>query len=107
MKLEKSKENILGSSYRCDLTLELDKLSEISEFESYDLFYHYIVADKIAKSQKCLAIRVPGGTVGGIYIDDNNIITDIDIDTNYVVKSYPEDINKIIKEKFVGQMIEY
>ena len=71
-----------------------------------DLFYHYIVADNICKKAKCLAVRVPGGTVGDIYID-NNTITDIFIDTKYVIKSYPKNINNVIKDKFVGTVIEF
>ena len=48
---------------------------------------------------------MPGGTVGGIYFD-NNIITKIVIDTNYVVKTYPANVNELI-QRFVGEVIEW
>lgn len=92
--------------YRCDLTKELDDISSISEQHYYDMFHHYILADEWCKNQKCLAIRVPGGTVGGIHFDDNNVITKIVIDTDYVVKTYPANVNELI-QKFVGEVIEW
>lgn len=45
-------------------------------------------------------------TVGGIHFDDNNIITQIVIDTNYVVKTYPSNIKELI-QKYVGEVIEW
>lgn len=72
----------------------------------YYHYYHYILADDWCKNQKCLAIRVPGGTVGGIYFDDNNIITKIVIDTNCVVKTYPDNVNELI-QRFVGEVVEW
>lgn len=92
--------------YRCELTKELDKLSNISKHHYYDYFYHYILADDYCKGVKCLAIRVPGGTVGGITVDDNNVITSLVIDTDYVVKTYPSNINTILK-KYIGRKIKY
>lgn len=93
------------NEYRCDLTKELDNMYGISRFKYYDMFYHYILADKWCKDKKCLAIRVHGGTVGGIHFD-NNIITKIVVDTNYVVKTYPTNINELI-QKFIGEVIEW
>lgn len=72
----------------------------------YYHYYHYILADDWCKNQKCLAIRVPGGTVGGIYFDDNNIITKIVIDTNCVLKTYPDNVNELI-QRFVGEVVEW
>lgn len=104
MKLE---QRVSGcKEYRCNLTKELDKISGISKQHYYDMFHHYILADEWCKNQKCLAIRVPGGTVGGIYFDNNNVITKIVIDTNYVVKTYPTNANEVI-QKFVGEIIEW
>lgn len=91
---------------RCNLTKELDDMSGISKYHHYNMFYHYILADEWCRNQKCLAIRVPGGTVGSIYFDDNDVITKIVIDTNYVVKTYPANINELI-QKFVGEVIEW
>lgn len=104
MKLE---QRILGcKEYRCDLTKELDDMSDISQKHYYNRFYHYILADEWCKNKKCLVIRVPGGTVGGIYFDDNNTITKIVVDTNYVVKTYPTNVNELI-QRFVGEVIEW
>ena len=105
MKLN-SRKTVVNYEYTCELTKELDSLANLTDKEFYDIFYHYILADEYCKKEKCLAIRVPGGTVGGIWIDDNNVITKIVIDTDYVVKTYPSDINEIM-QKFVGEVIEY
>ena len=105
MKLDNRNE-CFKDQYRCALTIELDLLSKIAEKEFYAFYYHYVLADGLCKQEKCLAIRVPGGTVGGIWIDDNNVITDIKIDTDYVVKTYPSNVNKLIK-KFIGEVIEW
>lgn len=105
MKLSNRRES-LKTEFRCELTKELDSLAKLSEEHYYDMFYHYILADDYCKKEKCLAIRVPGGTVGGIWIDDNNAITKIVVDTEYVVKTYPNNVNELI-QKFVGEVIEY
>lgn len=86
----------------CDITSELDKLANI---DSDTRWKHYVLADKYCINEKCLAIRIPGGTLGGIWFDDNNVITKIKVDKNYVVKTYPSDVNEQI-QKFVGQKIE-
>lgn len=85
------------------LTKELDKLSGRQE-DNY--MKHYVVINDFSLSKKCIPIRVPGGTVGDICVDDNIVITKIFIDTNYVVKTYREDVNEYMK-KFVGEKIEY
>lgn len=102
MKLES---RFSSNEYRCDLTRELDNISGISKQHFYNIFYHYVLADDWCRNQKYLPIRVPGGTVGGIYFDDNNIIDRIVIDTKYVVK-YPTNLNELIK-KFIGEEIEW
>lgn len=104
MKLEpKSKVGDMIDCY-CELTTTLDELSGLTDKKS--LFKHYIMVDGLTKRDQCMAIRVPGGTVGAIYYNDDKIITDIVIDTNYVIKSYVENVNEIIKEKYVGIIIE-
>ena len=100
-----------GSKYEefneffCEITDELDRLAGIKTNDEGYSWRHYILADKFCIKQRCLAIRIPGGTVGGIWIDDNGFITKITVDTNYVVKTYPEDVNEQI-QKFVGCKIE-
>ncbi|MBQ8570319.1 MAG: hypothetical protein IJ444_02275 [Kiritimatiellae bacterium] len=93
------------AEFQCALTKELDSLSKMDTSKYYDMFHHYILVDQIGLKEKCLAIRVPGGTVGGIWIDENNAITKIHVDTDYVVKTYPSNINELM-QKFVGEVIE-
>ena len=97
MKLTNRRE-ILKDDYRCEFTKYLDELAGLDKDDWYDHFYHYIIADKFALEEKILPFRVPGGTLGGIWIDDNNVITKIEIDTDYVVKSYPENVRELIQK---------
>lgn len=93
------------NEFFCDITDELDKLANIKTNDKYYSWRHYILADKFCVKERCLAIRIPGGTVGGIWFDDNDVITKIEVDTNYVVKTYPKDINVQI-QKYVGFKID-
>jgi len=93
------------NEYFCEITDELDKLANIKASDEFYSWRHYVLADDFCVKERCLAIRVPGGTVGGIWFDDNNAITKIEVDTNYVVKTYPKDINDQI-QKYVGIKIE-
>lgn len=104
MKLE-LRDNWCKTEFRCDLTRRLDELSKISQSPYYSLYHHYIVVDKIALEEQILAIRVPGGTVGAIWIDGNNKIVGIQIDRDYVVKTYPLNTHEVIAE-FIGETIE-
>lgn len=60
----------------------------------------------ISKKENVIPIRVPGGTVGGIYVDDNLVINKVIVDTTYVVKTYPANINDIVT-KYVGERLEF
>lgn len=94
------------NEYFCEITDELDRLAGIVKKD--DEFYswkHYILADDFCVKERCLAIRIPGGTVGGIWINEDNVITKIEVDTNYVVKTYPKDVNIQI-QKYVGCKID-
>lgn len=86
----------------CELTTTLDELAGITSGS----WRHYIVANDHTKKNKVLAIRIPGGTVGSITYDDNQVITDIVIDTKYVVKTYAANVNEIIKENYLGVQME-
>lgn len=89
--------------YYCNITSELDKAAG---FDICKRYKHYILADGYGKNNGFYAIRVPGGTLGAIYFDNNNLITKITIDTNYVVKTYPSDVLDQL-QKYVGQKIEF
>lgn len=98
---------VLKDDYRCDFTRFLDAEAGFDEVDvGFYGFCHYIIAGEQELKEKILPFRIPGGTLGGIWIDDNNVITKIEIDTDYVVKSYPEDIKEKIK-KFIGEKIEF
>ena len=53
-----------------------------------------------------MAIRIPGGTVGGIKLDENNVIKEIKINTDYVVRTYPDDVEEIMNNEFIGAKME-
>lgn len=90
--------------YYCDLTRELNQILGLSPDQYWK---HYILADDSMIKDKCLAIRIPGGTVGGIWINDENIITKIFVYTDYyVIEKYPADINEKLAH-FVGEKIEF
>ena len=80
--------------YYCDLTRELDSIIGLSHDQHWK---HYILADDSMIKDKILAIRIPGGTIGGVWFNDDNVITTVLVDTEYyVVKKYPKDLNEII-----------
>lgn len=93
------------TNFRCDLTYALDDAASLNKMPDYDLYHHYILVDAIALKEKIIPIRVPGGTVGAVWIDEHNKITMIQIDRNYVVKAYPPNVDEIIA-KFIGETIE-
>lgn len=93
------------SEYVCKITSELDDLAHFDEDTNLWPMRHYVLMCEHAIKNDCLPIRVPGGTVGGIWYDDNHAITKIFIDTDYVVKTYPENVNEIL-QKYVGKKIE-
>ena len=88
----------------CELTTTLDELAGLTDKKSN--WKHYIMIDELTKKNKCMVIRIPGGTVGSIYYNEDKVITDISIDTNYVVKSYADNVNEIVNEKYVGVIME-
>lgn len=97
---------ILDNHYTCDITRDLDKMSNINTKEN-PYFYHYICYDKIDLKNNIVCIRVPGGTVGCIKFDpDNHRIINIEIDTNYVVKSYFRNVVKNINNLYKGSILE-
>lgn len=87
------------NEYYCEITAELDKLAGL---DPNGCWKHYVLCDY---EDDCLPIRIPGGTLGSIEYDENKIITKIHVYTDYVVKTYPDDVNEQL-QKFIGQKIE-
>lgn len=88
--------------YYCELTEELDKCAGFN-IREYPYRRHYILdyRDRFYN----YPIRVPGGTVGGIWVDEHDVIINIKIDRNYVVKTYSDELDAII-EGYIGKKIE-
>ena len=93
--------------YKCEITEELDKLAGITETEEYQKwgYSHYIYLTRMDIEDNELAIRIPGGTLGSIKYDDNFNVTSVHVSTDYVVDTYPADVNEQLK-KFEGTGIE-
>lgn len=86
--------------YFCELTEVLDAISNKKRVGRR----HYVLAKEFCFKSRCLPIRIPGCTVGGIFIDDNNVIVNIIIEENYYKNIYPKDINKIVS-RYIGEKI--
>ena len=106
MKLEIESDGINLKEYVCELTKELDKLSGIDKAEYYEWHHHYLLVAGWHTKENYMAIRVPGGTVGLIEYDDDFKITKLKVDTDYVVKTYPKNVNEII-QKYIGVKVEF
>ena len=92
------------TTWTCEITWFLDQVAGLDEK------LHYIIENSLVLSDDedpaTYYIRVPGGTVGSIWLDENYNIKRIFIDAKYVIESYPMDINEQVK-KFVGErMVE-
>ena len=103
MKLTKRK-TVDWEAYFCELTKDLDNLAELEKYHTY--MRHYIYADNWAFERKCLPIRMPGRTTGGVWIDDDNVITKVEVDLDgCVIGKYPDDVNEKL-QKYIGEKIE-
>lgn len=69
--------------YYCELASELNR---------------HIIIDDYCKEQRCLVIRIPGGILGGIWYDENNVITKIVVDTKRAIKTYLIDVNERLQK---------
>ena len=102
----KNKRPWLPDEYFCEITDFLDKESGIVKSAGYPHgYHHYVLYDSKDFKKGCLAIRVPGGTVGALYLTDDSKVDSVVVDTNYVVKTYPKNINELLKV-FEGKQIE-
>lgn len=94
------------TTWTCEITWFLDQVAGLDERLHYIVINDSQLFDDEAKGPATYYIRVPGGTVGSIWLDDDYNIKSISIDPSDVVESYPANINKQVK-KFVGErMIE-
>ena len=91
--------------YYCKFTEELDRCAGFDTRE-YPYYKHYLLDYSHTDGFHNYPIRVPGGTVGGVWVDDHNVIVNIKIDRNYVVKTYSDEMDAII-EKYIGKKIKF
>ena len=91
-------------AYACELTDELDALMNAMSYASANR--HYILADEFCKSNKCLAIRIPCCTLGGIHYNHDNIVTGIEINTDCMNKIYLLNAKELVN-KYIGDKIEF
>lgn len=86
--------------YFCELTEFLDNITEKKRLSRR----HYILAKPCDFAEGVLPIRLPGSTVGGVFVDKDHVIIKVLIDGNYYKNIYPEDINEML-EGHVGEKI--
>ena len=91
--------------YYCKFTEELDRCAGF-DTRKYQYYKHYLLDYRNVNGFYNLPIRVPGRTVGGIWVDENNVIVNIKIDRSYAVKTYSNALDAII-EKYIGKKIEF
>lgn len=108
MKLEAKSKFGNREEYHCEITEELDKLCGF-DTDKDSLFRNYLL-DTRDVWDNCFAIRIPGRTTGGVYLDENNIITSCVVDKELCGNAkkpyhYPSDTNEILK-KYIGVKIE-
>ena len=83
----------LSHEYHCKLTKELDDLAGFDKKMIDEYGYgHYILATEADMKQRLLD-------------KTENIITKITIDADYVVDSYPENVQEYV-QKYIGEKIE-
>ena len=82
--------------YKCDITRDLDIITGIN-----NEYGHYIMIEYNKFNENTFAIRIIGSTVGYLTVDDENIITDIEIYTHLNIIKYPDGINNTIKS-YIG-----
>lgn len=91
--------------YYCKFTEELDRCAGF-DIGEYSYYRHYLLDYRDRDRFNNYPIRVPGDTVGGIWVDDHNVIIAIKVDTEYVVKTYSDELGAII-EKYIGKKIKF
>ncbi len=89
-----------------DITRLLDRQCALKEKPKH--FKNYIYDSRDLWDKHTLAIRIPGRTVGEINIDDNGMITNIDIDRVLIGEDnwYKENTNGELKQ-FLGMKVAF
>ena len=70
-----------------------------------NIWYTYIYIISENDKHNCLALRVPGQTIGRVMLDENDCIVSIGIDDLSIAK-FNCDINELVKD-FVGVGVSY
>ena len=99
------KDKYNNQSYYCKLTEELDRCAGFDK-KVYKYYKHYLLDYRNIDGFYNFPIRVPGRTIGGVWVDNHNVITNIKIDRSYAVKTYSNELDAII-EKYIGKKIEF
>lgn len=86
--------------YYCAITEDLDLIRNV-----LPVMKHYIQYFGEENGSTVWAIRKPGRTVGGIWIDENGVITDIKVGDD-CVGGYPSRYTNYFK-KYIGQKLEF
>lgn len=87
--------------YYCIITDYLDKIVGFhSVFGS-----HYILVDEHGIENQRLAIRVPGHSVGELFINEESRIEEINITIQNGCIMYPKNLNEELKQ-YVGEKVE-
>lgn len=91
------------AEYTCELTRFLDKQAGLT-----GRMVHYILDSPVNKEDgtKFYPIRIPGGTVGALWLDKDSRIIKTALDTGYVVKTYPMDIREKVT-RFAGMAVVF
>lgn len=103
--MELTRRKICGEvrkAWTFEITWFLDQVAGLDERLHYIVINDLILFDDEDEGPAAYYIRVPGGTVGSVWLDENYNIRRIFIDTDYVIESYPKDINEQVK-KFLGE----
>lgn len=99
------KDKYNNQSYYCKFTEELDCCAGFDK-KVYKYYEHYLLDYRNVDEFYNLPIRVPGRTIGGIWVDKHDVIVNIKIDRNYAAKTYSDELDAII-EKYIGKKIEF
>ena len=106
--MELTRRKICGEvrkAWTCEITWFLDQAAGLDEKLHYIVINDLILFDD--EDPATYYIRVPGGTLGDIVTDNDDYIIDVVIDIDYVIKTYPNNVNEIIKKKYIGKKIEF